>query len=381
MRLSAKIACVVAIANLTGCTSLSHLFRSDTKTPPAALVEFKSSMTVRTAWSSSVGDSGIYVFSPALSDGGLFLASADGTVARLDAVTGKAVWRINAGMPLTAGVGIDLQTVVVAGEKGEVLAFDHDGKLRWKAQATSEILSSPAVGQGLVIVRSGDDRISAFDEDSGEKKWSIQRTSPPLTLRITPGIAIEGTAAFVALPGGKLLAIALNNGAPVWEATVGEPRGATELERVTDTAGMPIVSGSDICAVAYQGRVACFDVSSGEPRWAKKLSSEVGIGIDEHSVYAADDAGGVNAFARDTGTSVWRNKTLAYRRLTAPVPFNRAVLVGDVEGYVHFLSREDGAMLARTAIGSSPIVGTPLVVGSNVIIQTQSGAVVALTTE
>jgi outer membrane protein assembly factor BamB len=381
MRLSAKIACVGAIAILTGCTSISHLFRADTRNPPAPLVDFKPSMNVHTAWSSSVGDSGNYVFSPALSDGNLFLASADGTMVRLDPATGRVVWRVSAGMPLTAGVGIDVHTIAVAGEKGAVLAFDHDGKLRWKAQASSEILSSPAVGQGLVIIRSGDDRIQAFDAESGEMKWSIQRAAPPLTLRITPGIVIDGPAAFAALPGGKLLAIALNNGAPGWEATVGEPRGTTELERVTDTAGTPVVSGSDICAVAYQGRVACFDVSSGEPRWAKKLSSDVGVSVDERFVYAADDAGGVNAFSRDAGTSVWRNKTLTYRRLTAPVPFNRAVAVGDAEGYVHFLSREDGAMLARTATGSSPIVGTPVAVGSNIIIQTQSGAVVALTTE
>jgi outer membrane protein assembly factor BamB len=384
MRIAAKLACAGVVAVLAGCSTLSSLnpfSKSAPRNPPAALVDFKPSMTVRTAWSNSIGNAGGFVFSPAYAGNSLFVAAADGSVARMEAGTGRNVWRINAGMPLTAGVGSDANTVAVAGEKGMVLAFDADGKLRWKAQASSEILSAPAVGQGLVIVRSVDNRIAAFDADSGARRWVVQRTAPALTLRTAPGIAIAGPVAFVALPGGRLLALTLNNGAQIWEAAVADPRGATELERIADTSGTPMIVGREICAVAYQGRIACFDAVSGAPRWAKEFSSDVGLGADERFVFAADEHGVVNAFARDSGASVWRNNKLAYRRLATPVSFGRAVAVGDREGYIHFLSREDGAFLARNSIDGSPIVATPVVVGNNVIFQTQSGAVVALATE
>jgi outer membrane protein assembly factor BamB len=385
MRIAATLACAGIMIGLAGCSTLASLnpfsSKSTSRNPPAALVDFKPTMNVRTTWSTSIGSAGAFAFSPALAGNSVFVAATDGSVARMDAASGQTIWRTNAGLPLTAGVGSDASTVAVAGEKGVLLAFDAAGKLRWKAQASSEILSAPAVGQGLVIVRSVDNRIAAFDAESGVRRWVAQRTTPALTLRTAPGIAIEGPMAFVALPGGRLVALTLNNGAPVWEVTVGDPRGATELERIADTSGVPVVVGREVCAVAYQGRIACFDAITGAPRWAKQFSSDVGVAADERFVFAADEHGVVNAFARDSGASVWRNNKLANRRLSTPASFGRSVAVGDREGYVHFLSREDGAFLARTSIDGSMIVGTPAVAGSNVIFQTQKGAVVALATE
>lgn len=385
MRTAVKLVGVAAMLVLAGCSTLSSMnpFASKVvpRNPPAALVEFKSTLAVRTAWSTSIGSAGAYTFSPAQVSGSLFAAAADGAVSRIDAASGRSLWRISAGMPLTAGVGSDGSTVAVAGEKGTVLAFDGDGKSRWKAQTSSEVLSAPAVGQGLVIVRSLDNRIVAFDAESGARRWTVQRTTPSLTLRTAPGIAIAGTTAYVALPGGRLLALALSNGAPRWEVAVGDPRGATELERIADISGAPVVWGRDVCAVAFQGRVACFDAVSGTARWSKEFSSDVGLGVDERFVFGADEHGVVTAFTRDAGVNVWRNNKLANRRLSAPISFGRALAVGDSQGYVHFLSREDGAFLARSTTDGSAIVSAPLVVGANLIFQTQSGTVVAFATE
>jgi outer membrane protein assembly factor BamB len=368
---------------LAGCSSLNPFAsKPESRNPPAALVDFKPALVLRTAWTSSVGSAGTSVFSPALANDSLFAAAADGSITRIDAASGRQIWRINAGMPLTAGVGSDGFTVAVAGEEGVLLAFDGEGKLRWKAQASSEILSAPAVGQGLVVVRSMDNRIAAFDAESGVRRWVVQRSVPALTLRSAPGITIDGSTAFVALPGGRLLALALTNGGPRWEVAVGDPRGTTELERIADISGAPAVIGNDVCAVAYQGRVACFDAASGMPRWAKQLSSDVGLGVDERFVFAADERGAVTAFARDSGAAVWRNTKLANRRLSTPVSFGRAVAVGDGQGYIHFLSREDGSFLARVATDGSPIIAAaPLVAGGNAIFQTQAGTMVALTSE
>lgn len=382
MRIAAKIACLGLISALAACSSLNPFAsKPSPRKLPAKLVEFNATMGVRTLWSASVTGAGKYTFFPVSAAGSVFAAGADGTIVRVDASTGRALWRINAGMPLTAGVGSDGSTIAVGGADGALLVYDGEGKFKWKAQASSEILSAPAVAQGLVIIRSIDNRIAAYDAESGTRRWSLQRTAPTLTLRSAPGILISGPSAYVALPGGKLLSLALSNGVPRWETAVAEPRGATELERIADVSGSPVLVGRDICAAAYQGRIACFDAVSGAARWAKDFSSDVGIAADERFVFGADEKGAVNGFARDTGISVWRNDRLANRRLSTPVSIGRAVAVGDFQGYVHFLSREDGAFLARIATDGSAILSAPAIAGSSLVVQTQGGALVALATE
>ena len=386
MHIAAKAASVgIALAVLGGCSTLQSLnpFASKPapRNPPAALVDIKPSMNVRTAWSVNIGKAGTALFNPALVQGSVFVAAADGTLARLDAASGNQVWRINAGVPLTAGVGADAGTVAVGAAGGVLLAYSADGKQRWKAQASSEILGAPAVAQGLVIVRSIDNRIAAFDADSGVRRWQLQRAAPALALRSAPGIAVDATSAYVGMPGGRMVALTLSNGGPRWEVAVGDPRGATELERIADVSGIPVMVGREVCAVAYQGRIGCVDASSGSTRWAKEFSSEVGLGADDNHVYGADERGNVNAFTYDAGVGVWRNNTLANRRLSTPVAVGRTVAVGDYQGYMHFLSREDGATLARAASDGSQVIGTPVVNGNTVIFQTQAGTVAALTAE
>ena len=383
MRIAVKLTYIGMVAVLAGCSSLNPFSsKSAPRNPPAALEDIKTTVAVRTLWSGSIGSAGTFVFSPAIAGGSAFVAAADGSLVRIDAASGRSQWRINAGAPLTAGVGSDGNTVAVAAEKGVLIAFDGEGKLRWKAQASSEILSAPAVGQGVVIVRSVDNRIAAFDVETGTRRWLAQRTSPPLTLRTAPGITISGTTAYVALPGGRLLALALSNGGARWEVAVGDPRGTTELERIADLSGVPVVAGRDVCTVAYQGRVACFDAAAGAPRWAKDLSSDVGVAVDERFVYAADERGTVTAFARDTGSGSWRNNKLANRRLSTPVALGGVLAVGDGQGYIHFLSREDGAFVARVSTDGSQVMAASILSdGASAIFQTQAGTIVAFATK
>lgn len=384
MRITQKLVGVGMLALVAGCSTLSSLnpFASKPKgNQPAPLVELKGSMAVRTAWKLDIGKAQDYAFTPAVVGNTIIAASAEGNLARVEALDGRPMWRVKAGMPLTAGVGSDGNVVVVGGHKGAVLAFDMDGKAMWKYQASSEVLSSPVVGQGVVVVRSIDNRIVGLDASTGAQKWTVQRISPPLILRNAPGMVVVGKDVIIAQPGGKLISLLLATGAPRWEVAVGEARGTTELERVTDIGGTPVVFENDVCAAAYQGRVACFDLSNGTLRWSKELSSEVGVSVDQRFVFAVDDKGSVAAFDRETGASAWRNDKLSYRRLSTPVSYGRAVAVGDYQGHIHFLSREDGAFLARAATDASPVVSVPLVVGSHLIFQTQSGLVTAMAVE
>lgn len=380
MRNTEKAIAAGVLALMAGCS----LFGSkESKTPPAKLTDFKADLSVHEAWKYSMGKAGAYVFSPALAGGDVFVADANGAIARLDAATGKQLWHVKAGTDLTAGVGVnaDGTLVVVGGVKGQILAFDGSGKPLWTAQASSEVLSSPAVGADVVVVRSVDNLIVAYDAKTGEKKWTVTRATPALSLRTAPGMTINGPNVYVSQPGGKLVALTLAAGVPRFEVLVGEPRGANELERVTDIAGAPVIYDKDICAVSYQGRVACYDAINGTAHWNKPASSDVGVAVDQRFVFVADENGAVNAYSRDSGVSAWKNDKLSYRVLSTPISYGRAVAVGDFEGYVHFLSREDGAIIGRVKTDGSPIRSVPVIAGTNLIFQTQSGTVTALAVE
>ncbi len=383
MRISRKLVGVGVLALMTGCSTISSLnpFASKPKgNVPAKLVELKGSMAVRTAWKLEVGKAHSYLFSPALAGNTVIAAGADGTIVRADAATGRQLWRVKAKNGLTAGVGTDGELIAVGGTKGELMVYDMDGKQLWTAQLSSEILSPPAIGQGIVVARSIDNRIVGFDAKTGQKKWTVQRTPPPLTLRLAPGMVVHDKDVIVA-QGGKLMSLILATGAPRWEIEVGVARGATELERVTDIGGVPVIFEDQVCAVSYQGRVGCFGLLDGSPRWTRELSSEAGVAVDQRFVFVPDDKGALFAYNRDGGASAWKNDKLSYRRLSTPVSYGRTVAVGDYQGYVHFLSREDGAFLARAATDGSAIASTPLVAGSNLIFQTQNGTVTAIAVE
>ncbi len=381
-RRAAMLVTVGSLCLLAGCSSLNPFSSKKARNEPAPLQQFKPSMATRTLWTADIGKSGDYFLSPAFNGGKVYAASAAGELASFDAANGKQLWRTNAGMGITAGVATDGNTIAVGGTDGVLMAFDAaTGKLRWKMQASTEILSTPAIGNGLVVVRSMDNLIAAYDAETGTRRWFVQRTAPPLVLRAAPGIVIADGLAYVALPAGRLLALSVVTGVARWEAVIAEPRGATELERVADVSGMPVLLSRDICAAAYQGRIACVDSGNGSVRWARDISAEVGPGVDQRYVFAADEKGNVLAFSRDAGINVWRNTSLGYRRLTAPVSFGRAVVVGDRQGYLHFLSREEGAMLARVATGSGALRATPVVAGASLIVQNVDGKLMAVSTD
>ncbi|XLZ70469.1 outer membrane protein assembly factor BamB [Massilia sp. SR12] len=385
MRATRTIIALAVLALAAGCSTMNKLnpFAKEDKFAPAKLEQLKPGVPARIVWKHSIGKAGVNVFSPALADNSVFVADANGNIERLDAASGKVQWRSKTKTDLTAGVGVSPngQVVAVGGEKGKLLAFDGTGKALWEVQASSEILSAPAVGNDVVIVRTGDNKVTAYDAADGKKRWFIQRVTPPLTLRNMPGLVIANGNVYSAQPAGRILALALANGVPRFEAPLSEPRGATELERVSDISGMPAVFEGDLCAVSYQGKVGCLDLNTGVARWSKPASSDVGVGVDQRFVFVSDEKGAVQAFAREGGASAWKNEKLAYRRLSAPVSYGRFVAVGDLEGYVHFLSREDGTVLGRIDTGGGAIKAPPVVAGSNVILQTQNGTVAAIAVE
>jgi len=348
----------------------------------AELPELPTSVAVRTLWQASVGTAGDAILFPALAVDGVYAAAQDGTVARFDASSGRESWRINAGRTLSGGVGSDGTLVAVGTFDGEVIALDgRTGEARWRARVSSEVLSAPLVTGDLVIVRSADGRLFALDARDGKRRWLYQRSSPPLSVRSPVGMIADRGYLLTGFAGGKLVSIALANGGVRWETNVALPRGATELERVTDVVGLPVAAEREVCAAAYQGRIGCFDLANGNALWSRELSSTAGLALDARYVFVSDDKGAVHALDRAGGATIWKQDRLFLRRLSAPLALGREVVVGDVEGYVHFLSRESGALVGRVATDGSPIRSLLVRLDRGFLVQTQDGNLFALSTE
>lgn len=371
------------VAGLTACQTMGGWWddwfgSTNKKTLPAPLLEFKPSLGVTLRANAHLGGAGGNVFTPALTKDGLFAADYDGKIARFDADTLKEQWRIDTGKKLSGGVGAADNLVVLGTPKGEVLAYDFSGKALWQTRVSSEVLSAPQIVGGLVLVRSGDGRVFGLDAKDGKRKWLYERATPSLTVRSFGGVMIDKNAAFAGFGGGKLVALELETGGVSWEASVALPHGVSELERIADITSNAVTDGRTVCAVAFQGRVACFETQTGNLIWARDMSSIAGMAMDARNVYVSDVKGAVHALDKTTGGYVWKQDKLTYRQLSAPLIYRGYVIVGDVQGYVHFLSREDGAFAARIATDGSPIRAQPLALIDGVLVQTKKGGLFVL---
>jgi outer membrane protein assembly factor BamB len=357
--------------------SLNPFSKSAPKVKPAELTPIQATGELKALWQAGIGNSGEYVLAPAVVGDSVYVAARDGALARIDG--GRQVWRISAGQVLSGGVGADGKLVVVGTPKGDVLAFSAaDGRAVWQARVSSEILAAPAVSGDLVAVRSGDARIFGLEAADGKRRWVYQRSTPALALRSNVGLTMADKAIYAGFPGGKLVAVALNNGAALWESTVALPKGATELERIADVASDPVVDGKAVCAVAYQGRVACFDAGNGNQVWARDVSSTSGLDIGGRALYVTDEKGAVHAFDRNSGASLWKQDKLFMRALSRPVAVGRRVAVADFQGVVHLLSEDDGGFVARVTTDGSAITASPRRLGDGFVVQTRNGGVYAL---
>jgi outer membrane protein assembly factor BamB len=356
---------------LTGCTGSPAV-------KPAELVKFKPNAQAKVLWRASVGDADVYIFTPAVYEGAVYAAGANGTLARFDAANGKQIWRVRTKEPLSGGVGTDGDLVIVASKKGAVLAYDLKGKLVWKSQVSSEVLMAPRVAQGFVVVRSGDGRIYALDTKDGKQQWEYRFTPPPLMLRSDSGVVIHRGVVLAGLAAGKVVALNLANGSVLWEATLALPKGANELERITDIAAAPTVDADQACAVTFQGRVGCYDLTRGSLLWSRDASSSVGLTIDPITVYMSDARSQVFALDKSTGATIWKQDKLLARQASAPAQIGLFVAVGDFEGYTHFLDRDDGGFAVRLSTDGSEIKARPIRLGPNLLVQTRKGGLFAI---
>lgn len=358
--------CVVALA---GCA----LFSKENKHPPTELKPVSATLSVRQAWKADVGKGGPYTMQPAVAGNNVYASARNGKIVALDGGTGKVLWEAKANVDLTSGPGSDGSVTAVAGEKGAIFAFDNSGKQVWKKEVNGEVLSPPLVGNGLVVVRTTDTRVLGLDAQTGERRWIYQRSQAPLNLRSSMGMLFAGDGIVMGFPGGKLGVLAPANGVLRWESTVSYPKGVSEIERLNDVTGVPVVNGRQVCATTFQGRIACLELANGQQQWGKDFSAPAGLTQDDSSLFASDESSTVFAFDRQNGNERWKNDQIRYRSLGAPLAVGRSVVMGDFEGYVHFLSREDGQFIARMKTDGSAISAAPVVAGQTLVVQTRDG--------
>lgn len=361
----------LALATLAGCSMFSS---SSSRYDPAELTQYPAAVAARQAWSASIGSGSGYGFAPTVIGDAVYAATPNGNVVKVALASGQILWQAQAGMRLSAGAGSDGQTTAVAAADGTVIAFDDQGREKWKSKASSEVAIPPVVGAGVVVVRSSDYRTQAFDAGTGELRWSVQRPGPALALKTGMQMVIVDGLLITGLPSGKLMIVDIASGSVQWEGTVSVSQGATDLDRITDVVGAPQIQGPLLCAVTYQGRMACFDISrGGYPVWAQNFSSSSGMTTDDVRAYAANQRDIVVAFNLADGNEVWRQDALLNRRLTSPAVVPQAVAVADYQGYVHFLSRDDGHLLGRLQVGGGPVVSPLIATTRGILVQSGSG--------
>jgi outer membrane protein assembly factor BamB len=371
------LAALAALALLAAC--------SDSKKgqePPAELVDIKSQLVIKREWSESLSGKADHLrlaLRPEVVDGVVYAGGHKGEVVALNAETGQRLWKVNTKMALSAGPGVGDGVVVFGSSDGNVVVLDAaTGAERWRHAVSSEVLARPLVAAGMAIVRTVDGRLQSLSLTDASQKWVVQEAVPALSLRGTAPAVLVGEATIAGFDNGRVLAVDLKSGETLWNTLVSPPQGRTELERLVDLDSDIQAAGDDVFVVGFQGRAAMLARESGQIWWAKDISSYRGFGMDDDNLYITNANGGVVAFKRRDGGPVWEQLTaLRLRGLTAPQVDGGAVVVGDFEGYLHWLDKGTGEIIGRVKTGGNRITNAPVVAGGMVYVQTDTGKLVA----
>jgi outer membrane protein assembly factor BamB len=382
----ALLAIALVSFSLGGCNWIKSLGKKDNVEPPTALVEFGPTASVQKLWSDSIGKgsgkSGARM-NPAVVGDRLYVASVSGQVEALDASNGRSLWsRSVKKMQWTGGPAANSDMVVVGALNGQVHAFSAtDGSELWSVQLSSEIISAPTIGAEIVAVRAQDGRLYGLDPADGSRRWVYEQTVPILSLRGNSSPVIGNGFVYDGYDTGRLVAVRESDGAPAWTQVLSSAEGRTEVERLADSDGQLVLDNGELFAGSFNGQVAAFYADSGRPAWARDLSSYAGLAVGGNVVVVSAADGSVWAFDRQSGANLWKQDGLLHRWLSPPAIVGGYAVVGDLEGFVHWLSLSDGSFAARERVGKKPIQSAPVVSDDVVYVENASGDIAAFRTQ
>ena len=377
---------------LSGCSTVKGWFSgkdSEAKkaAEPAELVEFTATVRPTKVWSAKLGDGEGKIGArqqPVVADGLVFAAASGNRVVALDLQTGRQVWEFRGSkeekksLRLAGGPGAGEGLVVVGSLGGEVIALDAaTGAERWRGKVPSEVIVAPLVTQGAVFVRSNDGRVTAFDAASGERRWFNENELPPLTVRGNAPLTWAPGVLFSGNDDGTLKAMALQDGRVLWQQTIGTPDGRTELERMADVDSAPLIDGTLLYASSFKGRTVAIDGPSGRPMWQSEHGGIGGMASAPAGVLVSSPAGTVYLLDRNSGAALWSQPALARRSLTGPAVQGDYAVVGDFDGYLHWMRLDNGELAARERVGGKAIKGQPLVADGLLLVQNVEGGLTA----
>jgi outer membrane protein assembly factor BamB len=306
----------------------------------------------------------------------VYAAGHKGDLIAIDLQSGRILWRVKTRAPLSGGTAASATMVLVGASDGQLFAYNaQSGDLLWKQRLNGEILAPAAIGDKLIAVRTVDGRLHALAPEDGHELWQQEQQVPRLSLRGTASPRIVGDVVVCGFDNGKVLAVNAADGTVAWEATVTPPHGRTELERLSDIDSAVDVAGHDVYAVGFQGRVAMLALDTGQIWWSHEASGYRGISLDDDTLYLADASGEVAALKARSGAEVWRQKSLQFRALSALGVLDTTLVTGDFQGYVHWIDKATGALVARERFGRARISNPPLVSGNTVVVVNDRGDV------
>jgi outer membrane protein assembly factor BamB len=349
--------------------------------PPAELVDIVQKRTVHRTWSAGLGGDSERLrlaLRPIVVDGTLYAASHDGEVIAMAADTGRRKWSTKTKLALSAGPEVDGELIVLGSSDGDIVALDSsNGNERWRKSIGSEVLARPLIAKDVVVIRTVDGHVEGMAAADGTQRWAVDEQVPRLTLRGTAPPVLAGDRIIAGFDSGKVLAIDPRNGDVLWDAIVNAPHGRTELERLADIDAPARISGDDIFVVGFQGRVAMLALDSGQIWWARDASSYRGFVMDDDNIYLTNSDSVVVAMKRSDGAVLWEQDTMKRRGLTAPALDGDALVVGDFEGFVHWLDKATGEIVARQKTDGERISNAAVTTPDGVFVQTDSGRLLA----
>lgn len=369
-----------ALLLLAGCGG-SKVVREE----PATLKDFTVEKHIYKLWSADSGASAVkksVTLWPALDDNKIYTSDPKGRVTAFAADSGHRLWKSRIDRPVTGAAAAGNAIVVVATKKGEVIALDsHDGHRLWVSVLSSQVVAPAAVQDGVVVVQSVDGKLAGLSVADGKRLWLYERSEPPLSLYGTAVPVMAGDVVLAGFASGKIAAIKIKDGKLLWEMPVALPHGRNEVERLVDVDASPLVVRNVVYAASYQGKIIAVDMQTGRILWSRDVSTYTGMDADSNNIYLTDDHGNVMALDQRTGASVWKQEQLRARQLNAPRYVDGLVAVGDFEGYVHWLSSDDGHFVARYRVSHSAIRSPTLASHDTLYVSSQSGDLTALKLE